>query len=115
MGRGASAVSASGAASSSGTRAMPAIRPGVTEAWCMRGSSAAAAANADAARRRRLRWIVGSGLLEVVQHPVDRELDLLVGQCRVAALGRHHPAIGAGEALDRVAVQRVLALGDARI
>src|SRR5690606_17269482 len=52
-------------------------------------------------------------LLEVVEHPVDRGLDLLVGQRGVAALGGHH-AGAAGEALDGVLVQRVLALGDAR-
>src|SRR5690606_8577925 len=40
--------------------------------------------------------------------------DLLLGQGRVAALRGHHAGI-AGEALDGVLVQRVLALGDARV
>src|SRR5690606_8372915 len=54
------------------------------------------------------------GLLEVGEHPVDGGLDLLVGQRRIAALGRHDPAVRAGVALDRVLVQRFGALGDAR-
>src|SRR3546814_264263 len=53
-------------------------------------------------------------LLEVGEHPVDGGLDLLVGQRRVAALGRHDPAVRAGVAIDRVGVERLGALGDAR-
>ena len=42
-------------------------------------------------------------------------MHLLLGQRRVAALGRHHPAVGAVVALDGVLEQGVLALGDACI
>src|SRR3546814_7344510 len=54
-------------------------------------------------RKRRRRpeaapWTVSWTLLllEVGEHPVDGGLDLLVGQRRVAALGRHDPAVRAG-------------------
>src|SRR3546814_2401258 len=72
-------------------------------------------------RKRRRRpeaapWTVSWTLLllEVGEHPVDGGLDLLVGQRRVAALGRHDPAVRAGVAIDRVGVERLGALGDAR-
>src|SRR5690606_27799888 len=65
-------------------------------------------------RRRRARWPEpATSLLQVVEHPVDRRPDLLFGQGRVAALRRHY-AGAAGVALDRVAVQGLGALGDAR-
>src|SRR5690606_23236667 len=68
--------------------------------------------NDDAARRRRRGTGLAPSLLEVVQHPLDGGDDLLVGQGRVAALGRHH-AGAALEAVDGVLVQGVHALGDA--
>ena len=53
-----------------------------------------------------------NGLLRGVQHVVDGFLDQVVRHIHAAALGGHH-AGGAGEALDGVLVQHVLALGDA--
>src|SRR5258705_12473630 len=53
-------------------------------------------------------------LLELADHPVDGGLDLVIRQRRIAAAGRHHATIRAIEAVHRMAVERVLALRDAR-
>src|SRR3546814_21062409 len=70
-------------------------------------------------RRRRPEaapWTVSWTFLlpEVGEHPVDGGLALLVGQRRVAALGRHDTAVRAGVAIGRVGVELRGAQGDAR-
>src|SRR5271169_1501750 len=55
----------------------------------------------------------GERLLRDLHHVIDGLLDQVIGQIQSSALGRHHGAV-ALEALDRVLVERRLALGDAR-
>src|ERR1700722_7229961 len=52
--------------------------------------------------------------LNLRNHPFDGRLDLIVGQRRIAALGRHQFAVLALVAVDGVTDQRLQAFGDAR-
>ena len=51
-----------------------------------------------------------SASLDLGDHPVDGGLDLLIVECRIAALGRHH-ADSSGVAFDGMFDQGFFALG----
>src|SRR5690606_1449917 len=54
-----------------------------------------------------------SGLDRLICHVVHGSLDFIIAERRIATAGRHH-ALGAGEAFERMLVQDILALCDAR-